>query len=42
MELVLTAHKVTGTGEHVAGTVVESDSKDTEHKQQPPLKTVVM
>lgn len=42
MERVLELHTVTCAAEDMAATVVESGSDDTQHKPQPPSKTVVM
>lgn len=41
MERSLPVHISTRAAENMAGTVVQSDSDDTEHKLQHPSKTIV-
>lgn len=41
MDFVLTVHTVNGATEDIAGTVVETDSDDAEHKLQLTSKSVV-
>lgn len=41
MEPFVAVHTVTRAAEDMGGTVVESNSDDTEHKSKPPSKTVV-